>query len=686
MNHRRQPVICLLRLAAGLLFCAGGVALSVPAAAQVSLMGRVVLNFTATPNRVPADGKTRSHIRIDLRNPDGTPFADGTPAVLHTDFGFFTTTGADRQSTVNLLSRGGQLTADLLSATAGTAEITITCLNSRLTGLVDFLCPGETALADTRIVHIGGKWMGYALDQNMVEARDHASARFGHTSLEGADLLQLDVAQMILRGGPGVLTSGKIKLEGADFYLDLPRKRGVLQRIGASGVERLTFDLVTLQVRTMDWVIPDDAFTRNTASSGTWILGKEITVFSGDKIVFHHGGLYTETSKVISLPPIWILALPGYSGISSTQVLGVSSDGGLAVNYPYFIAAGDCSTDAIALQKGAAATTVIGPDEWGQGLEHEYRTGQTQGLISLAGLPRSDWGAQWSDTRALAGGQTSSLNLSSPDHRSLYWDGSLYDYHPGYSVNYRTSFSASEEAPTDWSGVVEWLSDTRPCGRSRLSPSYSLGTSAGVQQGGLELNPNPQFVQEFLGTLYWRPLALSRNTSLTPTLTNVFTWDTSPFEGNNLNGQLRLDNSVPNKYDLDLLYSASYLSGDLTQIEVPAQGGSGTQIALVAQPALQQILTTDLRLYHGKKWMIYLTGEKDLDTSDWYSLATWDYYLSSQWRVELMGNWYRQAGVNYSDRSIYLGRTFWQGREVGLSWSAQTGHLSVELTGLATTF
>ena len=698
MNHRRQLVTPLFRLAAGLLFCTGGVALSLPAQAQISLMGRVVMQITATPNRVPADGKTRAHIRVDLRNQDGTPFADNTQAVLHTDFGFLTQTGADRVQTLPLFSRGGEVTADILSDTAGTAEITITCLNSRLTGTVDFLAPGETGLVDTKVVHVGGKWMGYAMDENMVEARDHASARFGRTSLQGCDLLQLDVEQMIVRGGPGVLTNGKTKLEGADFYLELPHKRGALRRIGANGVERITFDLGTLQPRKMDWVVPDDAFTRNTNSSGTWILAQEITVFSGDKIVFRKGGLYSETSKVLPLPPIWIYALPGYTGVSSTQVFGVSTDGGLAVNYPYFVAAGDCTTDAIALQKGASATTIIGTDEWGLGLEHEYRSGQTQGLISLAGLPHSDWGAQWNDTRTLAGGQTSSINLISPDHRSWYWDNSIYDYHSGYSVNYRDSFSLPEDGSDSWSGVVEWLTDSQPCGRARLSPFYRLGTSAGVQRGGLEGSDNPQFVQEYFSSLNWQPLKVDRHTSLTPTLTNVFTWDTSPFEGNNLNGQLRLDNSRTDKYDFDLMYSASYLSGDLAQTVVPAQSGTGpgtgtggtgtgtTPVTVTTNTPLQQILSTDLHIYHGKKWMLDVSGERDLDTSDWYALATWDYCLSSLWRAELMGNWYRQAGLSYSDREVYVGRSVWQGREVGLSWSAQTGHLSVELTGLATTF
>lgn len=631
-------------------------------------MGRVFLSMTATPNRVPADGKTRSRLRVDLRKDDGTFLSDGAEVVLHTDFGYFTTTGADRQTTVSLLSRGGMVTAYMISDTAGTAIITVTASNSRLQGTVEFLRPGETSLAETRIVHLGGGWTGYAVDQQMVEARDQAWARAGSIRLEGADLLQLDVAQMILRGGPGVLTDGKRTLEASDFYLELTHKRGVLRRLGAEGVERLTFDLATLQPRAMDWEVPEDAFRRETASSSAWILAKGITVFSNEKIVFRGGGLYTEEKKVMSLPRIWIFALPGYSGASNTQIFGLSSNGGLAVNYPYFLSAGDTTTSSIALQRGAPATNIMGSDEWGLGLQHEYRVGQTSGVISLSGLPRAEWGAQWRDTRTLRGGADASFSVASPDHHSLYYDGSVYDFRPGYSMNLRSFYQKPIGVGSSWGAVGEWLTDPRPWGSGVRSPYYRLGASAGVQRGAGLGSTSPQFVQELYGSMDWRPIPLDRHTNLTPSFSNVFTWDTSPFHGNNLRGEVRLDRSFGEALDLNLRYSASHLSGDLLQT------------------GWQQVVSTELRAYHGRQWMIYGTAEKHLDSSSWYSMVTWDYYLSRLWRLELMGNWYRQGELSYSDQSIFLARKVFQEREIGLSWSRQTGNLSLELVGLATVF
>lgn len=631
-------------------------------------MGGVFLSLTATPSRVPADGKTRARLRVDLRNSDGSFVTGSVEVVLHTDFGYFTVTGADRQTTMNVMSRGGVANAYLVSDTPGTAIITVTASNSRLQRSVEFLRPGETGLAETRIVHLQGGWIGYAVDAQAVEVRDGASARFGALLLEGADLLRLDVAQMILRGGPGVLTNGEQSLEAIDFYLELAHKRGALRRLGEGGVERLTFDFATLQPRPMDWEIPDDAFRRDTATSGAWILAESVTVFSDEKIVFREGGLYTEEKKIMSLPRIWIFALPGYTGASNTQVFGLSSSGGLAVNYPYFLKAGDTTTSSIALQRGAPATSVMGADKWGLGLQHEYRVGQTSGTLALSGLPRSEWGAEWRDTRTLWGDANASFTVASPDHKSLYYDGSIYDFRPGYSLNLRSFYQKPTSLAGSWGAVGEWLTDPRPLGGGARSPYYRLGTSLGVQRGAGLTSTKPQFVQELYTSLDWRPIPLQRDTFLTPSFSNVFTWDTSPFFGNNLRGDLRLDRSFGDWLDLNLRYSASHLAGDMPQT------------------GWQQSLGTDLRAYHGRKWMIYGTLEKYLDNPNWYSMVTWDYYLSNRWRVQLMGTWYRQGELSYADQSLFVARKIFQEREIGLSWSRQTGHLSVELVGLATNF
>ena len=202
---------------------------------------------------------------------------------------------------------------------------------------------------------------------HQIEARDKAWARLDKLRLEGADALQLDVQRMILRGGPGQLTDGTHTLQAEDFYLELQSRRGAARVLGSEGVERLTFDLYTLTPRAMDWKPPDDAFTRERATSLTWLKAREITVFSHEKIVFREAALYTQTKRVLNLPPIWIMALPGYSGESNNQIVGLNSTGGVAFRFPWFVAASDVPP-TLQIEKGPPPATsplaTNGPSVW----------------------------------------------------------------------------------------------------------------------------------------------------------------------------------------------------------------------------------------------------------------------------------------------------------------------------------
>lgn len=644
--------------------------ITLPGHTQGAHFSNVWIEVTPTPRWVPADGQTRARVRVDLREATGAPLPDGVVVVVHIDLGRLSTTGAYWDTTLQLESRSGFVSFWAVSDTPGTARLTITVQGSRpRRSTLDFLPPGETGLVETRIVRIGGGWTGYAVDFNLVEAREEAWAHFGRLRLEGVDLLQLEVDRMILRAGgvPVTLTNGERELQGRDFYLELHAKRGLLRRFGEEGIEYVTFDLYTLEPREMDWEIPDRPFMRERRSSATLIKAREISVFSDEKIVFRHGALYTEQDKVMSLWPTWILALPGYTGASNTQVLGLSSSGGVAVKLPYFLSVGKVSTNAVQIEKGTQASSVVARDDWSLGLAHEYRVGSVSGAVEVRGLPHDDWGMEWRDSRSLRRGSRVDLDLGWPDHRSLFFAGNLYDYRQSHSFSLRTFYQKPRLIPESYGASAEWLTDPRPVSSGKHM-YYRLGTSLGVEKGGLMDSPHPQFVNELYGSLDWRPWRLGERTSLRPSFTNVFTWDTSPYQANSLRSELRLDHSFGQPLDLTLRYSAQHLSGDATQT------------------GWQQMLSTNLSAYHGAKWRLYSSANLDLDNGDWYSYLQWDYDLSRRWRLGLLGTWYQYAGTSYNDQEIYLGRRIFQNREIGVLWSRQTSRFSLELIGLTSAF
>lgn len=642
-----------------------------PSLAQVSHFGTLLITASASPRRVTADGQTRSRLRITLRTVRGEAAPDNTLVVVHTDLGYLTTTGADRVTTVSLTSQGGFASVWMVSDVPGAAVVSINAADSRTETMVEFLPPGQAGIAETHIARVGGGWVAFATELNVVEARDKAWAHFGQTRLEGADALQIEVDRMILRGGPAKLTNGKQTLEADDFYLQLDSKRGAARRLTEAGVERITFDLYSLEPREMDWKIPEDAFVRQRQSSITWLKAREIQVFSHEKIVFRNASLWTENSRIMSLPPIWIMALPGYTGSSNSQIVGLNSVGGVAVRFPWFVSAGSTTTDAINIQKGASASSISARDDWALGLTHEYRSGGTSGTIEASGLPYDDWGIRWRDTRISESGLQTDADLSSPDHESLYLDTNLYDYRGGASLSLRSFYQRPVGFGEDYGATAEWLTDPARVARSPVF-YYRLGASLGVQTGGLGLGQPVPNRAEIVGGVHAnvdaRPLRLGRNTTLTPGLSDRYFTDTRSMETNSLRGSLRLDHSFGPSADLSLYYSALHQSGDMSN------------------PGWRQLLTMDSRVYNGRTWMAYASGSLDLTTGDWFTYATWDYYLSRSWRLQLLGTWYDFDNQPFDDQEIYVGAKVFQEREIGLSWSRQTNKLSLELTGLTTTF
>ena len=637
------------------------------ALAQTSRFGTVIIRVAVSPRSIPADNQTRARLRVEVRDTQGRAVRDGTLVVLHTDLGFLTLSGSDRATTVSLSTQGGFVSAWIVSDVPGTALVSINAVDSRTQAYVDFLPPGQTGLVETHIVRIGGGWTAYAYDLHQIEARDKAWARFDKLRLEGADALQLDVQRMILRGGPGQLTDGTHTLQAEDFYLELQSRRGAARVLGSEGVERLTFDLYTLTPRAMDWKPPDDAFTRERATSLTWLKAREITVFSHEKIVFREAALYTQTKRVLNLPPIWIMALPGYSGESNNQIVGLNSTGGVAFRFPWFVAASDVSTDAIQIEKGASASNIAARDEWSLGLVHEYRTGGTSGTLQASGLPYDDWGIRWRDQRLFGNGAQSSLDLASPDHQSLFLDGNFYRSLPGHSLDLRTYYQKPVGFDDTYGASVEWLTDPRRLSRS---VSYRVGGSLGVQKGALAgvESSDPQLVTGLSSYFDVACARLGARTYLTPSVSDSFNWYTPGYQTNSLRAELRLDHSFGRSADLSLSYAARHLSGDLVRT------GWG------------QLLSLDARYLQGNRWMLYGSSSLDLTDGDWYTYTTWDYYLSPRWRLSLLGTWYQLQDQKYDDQEIYVGTRLFQDREIGLAWSRRTHRLTVELTGLMTTF
>ncbi len=624
-----------------------------------------IIRVAVSPRRVPADGQTRARIRVEVRDAQGQHLPDDTPIVMHTDLGLLSEAKTDKRPSLTVRTSGGFALAFASSDTPGTATITISVQDSRNSAVVEFLPKGELAAPEARVVDIRGAWVAYSLDLNMVEARDGAQARYAGMTVEGGDILQLDIGQMVLKAEPTVIKRGDQELSGEDLYFDVRRKRGALRRFADGEVERVLFDIYNLSPREFDWDLPHDAFRFNDSYAQTWLVADSVSVFVDEKIVLRHGVVYIDGQKAMSLPPYWIIGMPGYTGASNTQVLGLSSDGGLAVNFPFFYRVTDHTTGSVEVQRGARAGSVVASEGWSLGLREEYRSGNAEGSVVIGGLPRSDWGMEWNDRRPVFGEAFGDFSVGWPDHRNVFADANIYDYRDGYSLNMRSYYDLLASAADSYGVEADWLTSPRPFSADGRD-TFRLGTSLGLRHSAEEKS-GLIFSNELYSGLDFHSWRLGRQAWLTPTVSNVYSWDTADYSANNARGGLRLRKYFGRSADLYVNYSTEYASGDAYH-----QGW-------------RQMLSTDVRA-SANKWATYLSASWDLTDDSTYGYLAFDYYLTDRWRLGLLGTYYKFEDAKFDDVELEAGWCVWQNREIGLRYSQDTGRFSLELTGLRGTF
>ncbi len=632
------------------------------ASAQAPRYNGVRVNLWPNPRVLPADGKSEATIRAELRDPNGGIVPDGTIVVFRIEGGDLSLDGSERRQVVTAETVAGAATVYATSTTIGTAMIyaELATGEGKNRVAVAFVEEGSSLLGGGGVVHVRGNWVGYALDRGMVEARDQAEVEFAGVRIFSPDLLQVDVNTLFLTAMDAVVEFRGQTIEADELSYDLLAGQGSLRRIGDAGIEELCFDCYTLQEREPEQELGPELFRLGTSDAVAWAVARGVSIYPQQKIVLREAKLYAGGSKIANLPKYWIIAMPGYSGSTHSRVMGVNSDGELAVDFPYFYRVTETQTGAVKLQHGASSGSVIARDDWSLALEETYDSGTAQGAVSLVGLPRRDWGLQWRDQRSLGGRRDGYFTIFSPDHESWYADANVYELSAGQRVNFTASIQRPSGADLSYAVGADWLSMNRPLGI--WNSSYRLGTSAtlrhidGFDDGLVAEN-------QFYAALDLPRHYLSERTSLTPSLTDVFTWDTGGYRYNSLRAELRLRHIVSSNKSVNLAYQGEMTSGD-------------------NDDGYRQTVNLDLRAHHGRKLSSYLTTTYDISDEQFYGFGLVDYYVDDRWRVGVAGTYYQLDDGAYDDVEITVAREIGP-TEIGLRWSEATGRISLELGDFA---
>ncbi len=635
--------------------------------AQVARSTQYRLQLTAMPPQSPADNKTEVRVRIEVRTESGQLATEEVEIVVSASLGYLSPDHVSRQQSLQVRATGGVATVFASSNTPGIATISAWIRDARNSVTIRYLAEGEVARPVARVIHIKGQWTGFSVDHRLLEARDQARLQLGDLTIQATDTIDVDLNAFSIRAfsleeAGVVITKGEGKLTGKQLYFDIATRRGVLRGAGESGLERICFDAYDLQPLATEWEPPSDAFSYDPRETQTWLIADSISYFIGEKLVLRHGSAWVDQSKILSFPAYWIIGEPGYTGSANNNMFSADTDGGVALDFPFFYSVTDTTTGAVKLQHGTASRSVAtARGGWSLAWQREYRSlaDDYEGTIEVAGLPRSSWGLQWQDQRTLGNGGNSYLNFSMPDHHSIFSDASVYWYTDKGRFNLRGYYDDPRYYDAAYGLVGDWLSNPIALDDRK---SYRLGLTAGPEYhsatGAME------FGGGLFSELTWGTYDLGRKTTLRPALRNTFSWDTSGYTADGLRADLDFTHRLSLNSTIALGYSAEYFSGDS------------------AVDGLEQILSLDLSTRRNK-WYLYAFGSHNLTFQDTFSYLDLNYYQSQRWRWELAGTLYSFQDSSYNEWELTLARTFGQ-REVGLTYSEETGRLSLEFGGFTT--
>ena len=622
---------------------------------------RIVI--TASPMRLPADGQTASRLRIEVRGRDNAPVPDGTEVVVSTDLGDLTTDLASKQRSTAVPTEGGYALIFLTSEEPGTATVRATYQDSRNQVMVEFAPLGEAGRRESRVVHVSGGWVGYCSDLDLIEARGPAELRYQGLVLQ-ADTLQLNPRTLVVKADGVKLKRGEQVLECEDTFLELTTMRGGCRRFGDQGVEEIQYNAFTLQPTQAEQQIPENAYRFDDREGRIWMVARSLALFPGEKIVLRSASLHVDQHKVMRYPPYWVVAFEGYRGSSNTQFVQFDTDGGLALDFPLFFSVTDTSTGALKIQRGAANGSVMAREGWSAALEFTDQdlTRDRQTALLVDGLPRTDWGVSLLDSRKLFGGADADLSIASPDHRALFTDFSVSSYGSAGTLTARTHGDRADLSGWSYGLNADFLANGMRWGRD-VQFRWGTGFEAGQDVWSADGFLFEHRLSTYLDLKGWQP---SQSTSIAPSLSDAFSWDTAGRQYNTARLQLSANQRLAKGVSANLRYSLEHRLGE------NRFSGLGT-----TSEGLNQQLNLNLSAYPSKAWDAYLNASYGLTDGTVYGFGSLNYRPWNHYRLGLIGTYYQFTDAAFKDVEISFNRALGN-REIGLRYSTADDQVSLQ--------
>lgn len=637
------------------------------------------IRVTVYPGIAVADDRSTINVSAEVRDRTGRLVPNGTQVVFGSRLGRFR---EDVVTTVNGYAVGILVAPGVPGRSTVTASVFQ--FNAVGSAEVEFVSSQEQLSRATDFIQIfSPRFLSYSPEQQVLEAAaSNRGVRLLYRRIElEADSVQIDVNRYEVRAKQARLKVDSEWRFFEELAFNLSRRSGFgLARVKSVGTQyepAVGFGpgirLVPLERERLGWVqVEGDSVTplparpanasfafKDLSESVTVVNARRAFIIPGRELQFQRADVYVAGNRILRVP-LFQLNANSTSPVISDQFINVTGNQ-LAINYPYYLGLRPTQSSLLRFRYGTPYSTGGGA-AGGTFLDYEFRWNQgdlLDGSFYLQGIGRSDWSPSIRQVYRPNRDITLITSLNFPANRSLFGAVS-YDHRlRGFSVGYSGNFGRSVKGASFSNEQNTLTAELDPIdlgGPFRMFFGVSHSEDRFVRQGSTRTSNSTQVRSR----AQMSPVRLGRATTV----------NASSFVGFQTGRNVRngLTSGLTTTLSTQLLPSTS-LMGTYEYTD------SGGQSVFLGRHSLSASVYHELG-----NTMLSFRGTRSLDVDRFNGFAEGSYRFARDWRVLMQYSVDEYLGSGFNEWTALVGYRIGF-RELGLSYSARTKRIGIELLG-----
>lgn len=629
--------VCLLILSCAFAFATGSLKLSADRLLSV------------------ADGKSTVTISAEVRDASGKKVADGTVVRFSSSDGSFRETDA-------ITSAGVARAVLVAPVQPGIVKVTAVASTVGTVATFDLEFVKDRSMLVAMRQHVeatGTEYLAYYPEINLISASGKGGGgklRYRDTMIE-ADDLQIGTLDLEVTAWEASLTVAGNKIDCKRLRYNFLRRRGsaIMTVDGHTGYFKIIAGVPSASEKGMD---PVEFEFKDTGIANNSVHADRIVTFPGREIQVIHAKVYMGDSKVMSLP-MYSMRPGAGSNILGEQIISYQN-GGVVLNYPYYLKLTPGQTSLFRLRSGAdygrgsASSRGVFVD-W----ENTYLSGDNaEGSVTLSGIGRKDMGLNWRHSQRINDSTNASAYLDFPSFKGIYGSASIMHDMPGYTLSLNGSSTRSFQGLRQESQRYD-LSLRADQKQIKGTPfNFTYGLSASSSSAIYGSNEQHQEGISAFASFNMLPQPLWSGANLNASLSVSQLWGNRENDGLGILGRVGLTSQLGSWGSVQFSYDY-------------------TQDAFMSSLTGKHRLTGNWTVDSGKL-MLSLYGSKSLDVDSATVFADTEFSISRLWHLGASFSMDRYQGDTVNDSLVYFSYTFGN-KDFGLTYSLENRRFGFQL-------